>query len=381
MHITSYSDSNLLEWDAFVAANPLASYGHLSSTFALARHHSGAVNRSLMLHADDGSLIGILPLFEIESRVLGVIPHRVLASGADFPAGPLFRKALAAAAQEEGLRMLLEEAAALGHKLKADEIAINYPNVMGRVPSILKPGYLPLREYAYTERNKVYFLIDLRAEEKDLLANLRANCRNHIRSAQRKGVSVRALETRDEWLACDELNQQTLGSAKLSVKALEVIWDEFVAKGFATALAAVVDGSMVNVVVMVHFNRAAYYWFGFNRKPQPISGANQCALWEAILQCKRLKAEFLDLGSKSFAGDKLMAISTFKEAFGGAPTYSLCGALGLRPWKKQLVDLAELTLRSAPSFKFKTVKRPEPAANTVPAGPKAVVQAIGPLPS
>lgn len=339
-----YTEDKLRDWDAFVRNHPFASHGHLSANFSLARSRYGAQNRSLMMYAQDGSVTGILPLFEVQTKALRAIAGRELRSGVEFPGGPLIQERIASRRQAQALDAFAAAAMRLARRRGIDRIAIGYPNIVGGRLSIDRFGYLPLKEYGYREKNGVYYYLDLHPGEEELFRNLKENCRRNIRAARNAGARVRMLESRDEWMGCYKHNLETLSDAQLtwSPEDMAVVWDEFVAPGHASALAVMLGGQIATVVVFIHFNGAGYYWIGLNRKPYILQGANHYALWEAILHCKSRNAAVFEIGSKSFEGEKLKSISIFKERFGGTPAYALSGVLELKPVKRHLLDLADL---------------------------------------
>lgn len=339
MRVVPYDDSRRGEWDAFVDAHPMAGYGHQSATFALAAA-SSAVNHSLMLY-DEGRLQGVLPLFLVGSRVLRVVPVKTLRSGFEFPAGPLLAST-APKTIDRHLASLVGQAIAVADRLGCDSLRLTYPTITDDRTAIERYGYLPLRVFGFTETNVVSLVLDL-AGEPSFERRAAYACRQSIRRAQELGAVVSVITDRATWDRCHELNVQTMGPLALSREQMEVVWREFVENGLATPFGCVVDGEIVSVIVTLHARTASYYWLGFNRRP-PARGTAHLTLHEAIRHARDRGTRFFELGSREFSHTKQLAISRFKESFGGSPCYALDGVLERRPMKKALVDLALATV-------------------------------------
>ncbi|MGH9407488.1 MAG: GNAT family N-acetyltransferase [Terriglobia bacterium] len=335
MRIQRYDGQREL-WDNFVLSHPEGSVSQLSASFLLAERSQGARNRSLTMLADGGELAGIFPILELTHRELRLIRVRELLCG-----GPLLKPGLPRAAHQQALAAFVGEAKANAAELGADRVTISYPASAGGLLAIERYGYLPVKEFGFRELNSVGQFLDLRQEEERLFRNLDSKCRNMIRRAQKSGIAISPLTSRERWLTCHDLNVRTLGSAGYSMESLETIWDEFISRGVAAAVAAELDGRILSVAVASRLNQAAYYWLGFNEQPHSVPGANNYALWEAILLCKREGVCWFNVGSLEFsANQKQKNIAAFKAQFGGLPTYTLSGVWERRPGKRWIIEWA-----------------------------------------
>jgi hypothetical protein len=339
MKFLSYDPTKHDEWDQFVLANPQAALGHLSSQFLLAEENSSTANRSILMYEDSMQLVGLLPLYEARFSVMRMLTIRTLASSA----GPLFRPNLAPVEHGRLLDAMIDHVKSLADELRVDRISINYPSIVEGQLAIERFGFLPLRKHGFAENNMLGTYLDLRRDETILLASLEKNCRYKIRKAEKEGVKISPIETRDEWLACDSLNQQTLGSLKHSKRMMEIVWDEFIAKGHAHAFIAKYEDRAVSVEVIHTFRHSGYAWIAYNARPIVIGGANNYLLWHSMLHTKRLGASFFLMGTHEFSDDaKMQGISDFKRSFGGTPYYVLGGTLIRRKFKHHcLLALSE----------------------------------------
>ncbi len=271
-------------------------------------------------------LVGILPLQESKSSWLHVIEIRTLVSGA----GPLFRHNLAASEQRKLLDLLVAHVKSLADELRVDYVSIGYPSVIEGRLAIKHHNFFPLRTHGFTETNVVGTYLDLRRSDADLLASVEKNCRYKIRKAEKDGVSAMPIETREDWLACESLNEQTMGKHKYSRLAMEVIWDEFISRGYASAYVAMHGDRAVSVEVIQTFNDSAYLWTAFNARPM-FAGANNYLIWHCIQDAKQQGLSFFLMGTYEFSDDaKMQGISDFKKSFGGTPFYVLGGILILK---------------------------------------------------
>jgi hypothetical protein len=344
MKFLPYEPTKREEWDQFVLSNPQGALGHLSSQFLLAEDNSGTTNRSILMYQDSMQLVGILPLYEVRYLAIRMLTIRTLAS----TTGPLFRPTLAAAEQRQLLDALIDYVKSLANECGVDRVSITYPSIIEEQLAIERFGILPLRRYGFTENNMLGTYLDLRRNEADLLVSLEKTCRYKIRKAEKDGVSISPIKSREDWLGCETLNEQTLGEHKHSKRMMEIVWDEFIAKGYAHAFIAKHEDRVLSVEVIQTFRQCAYAWIAYNARPILIAGANNYLLWHSILHAKQLGASFFLMGTHEFSDDaKMQGISDFKKSFGGVPYYVLGGTLVRRKIKHHFILLFSEAARLA----------------------------------
>ncbi|MEO5895024.1 MAG: GNAT family N-acetyltransferase [Vicinamibacterales bacterium] len=369
MNVVDFSPELQGEWDAFVARHPHAAYGHLSAQFGVAAETPGLRNVSLLVR-DHRAVIAVLPLFVRERHALRVVRVRELTSGGIFPGGPLISPTLQGKAATAVLDVLLNTVAARAEVLKVDDVVITHPHVVGAQPSIVRFGYSPLLHYGYAARTGVGLLLDLSCSPDKLATGRRSGCRQSINKAYASGATVAIMADRAQWLACHELNVQTLGHLAYSERQMAAIWDGFIAAGHATAHATYVDGRVAAVTVTVHFNKSAYYWIGLNRRPLPLPGAGHLALWTAILHAQSQGCGHFELGSLDFENPKNQGISQFKQSFGGSAHQIVSAGFSVRPVRAAALALGEAIVAAArergspqPSAGPRRSKDPEPESS------------------
>lgn len=343
MEVRVYDSTKRAEWDTFVFSNPFAGTGHLSAQFVLAESSRSGINQSLMLY-ENIDLIGILPLFERNSRVLSILHKHTLASpGA---AGPLFKHSLPCSKSEEGTAVLVREMRRIAKEVNANSVSITYPSVIGERLAIERFRILPLRKYGFSETSMVGWYLDLKMSEAELFSCLDRKCRNMVRRAEKEGVTSNLISDRTDWLGCYNLVEETLGKGSVSREELEVIWDEFISRGFGYAVALKYQSHAISIVVATIFRGVCYYWYGFNAKDFPFPGCSNAALWRAIMHGKLLGSKFFLLGTCHLEADeKNLRISAFKQSFGGTPYYVLGGLLRINRKKSLALEFIAEVIR------------------------------------
>jgi hypothetical protein len=142
-------------WCTFTQEHPEVSFGHLPGLFDLAASMHGVTNRSLLAIDERKRVTALLPLFEVQSRKLRIVPWRMLVSSIEFPGGPLFSPKLPDKLREETLKQLLGHAANVARQCNASEIHIAYPTTIGAEYTIERFRFYPLRSFGFVEENIV----------------------------------------------------------------------------------------------------------------------------------------------------------------------------------------------------------------------------------
>jgi len=345
MEIIPYSPSIRDKWDTFVSDHEYAWVGHYSATFELEKEFGGE-NISCLVVDDRQNVIGILPLFLFEKRLLRkTITLRTIRSGSTLRNGPLLLETLSDKQKREALDLLVQHLIVIARASKVDDIHISYPVMHGEITCLEYYGYLPLKKYGFVEQNVVTMVKDLRSDEQALMASFQHNCRKKIRRCVEEGGEFVDVLDRAQWMDCYELNVQTFsagGTNPYSRKGLEILWDNFVETGLAEVTAIRLKGTIICVQITAVRKNACYPWILFNSKPAPIPGANNLLEWKNMLHFKERGVEYFEIGSREFADNKQIQISLFKESFQGRDTYCLDGKLILRPIKESMLRIVSL---------------------------------------
>jgi peptidoglycan pentaglycine glycine transferase (the first glycine) len=179
-------------------------------------------------------------------------------------------------------------------------------------------------------------VVDITPCEDDILAAMKQKTRYNIRSAARKGVTVRA-GTSQDLLTFYRLMQITGERDQFGIHSLDYfrsIFDLFEANQAALLLAEV-QGEVVAGLVVLAYGETAYYLFGASGNAHREKMPAYLLQWEAIRWAQghgyryydlwgipdadeaELEAEFL---TRSQAASGLWGVYRFKRGFGGQVT-------------------------------------------------------------
>lgn len=169
-------------------------------------------------------------------------------------------------------------------------------------------------------RNTV--LIDLRADQEQMLMRMKSKTRYNIRLAERRGVTVRQggigdldllyqmyahTAVRDDFLIRGQNYYQT-------------VWESFFKDDLARPLIAEVEGKPVGAVIAFWFGGRAWYIYGMSLDEHREKMFNYRLQWEAMLFAKSVGCTAYDLwgAPDTFTeDDPLWSVYRFKDGFGG----------------------------------------------------------------
>ena len=164
--------------------------------------------------------------------------------------------------------------------------------------------------------------IDLRRGEDEILAAMSGNTRRKIRVAYKKGLSVRPA-TIDDIARLYALYQVTAERDKFLIRPLEYYrraWQEFMAAGLAQALIAEYQGSAIAHVILFHFGRKCWYFYGASSNEERQRMPNYALQWEAIKWAKARGYAVYDMWGAPddfVESDPLWGVYQFKRGFRG----------------------------------------------------------------
>ena len=164
--------------------------------------------------------------------------------------------------------------------------------------------------------------IDLRRSEEELLANMSGNTRRKVRIAVKKGVTVRAASI-DDLPLLYQLYRITGERDKFLVRPFEYYqraWREFMAAGLAHALIAEFEDKAVAHVILFHFGRKCWYFYGASSNEERDRMPNYALQWEAIKWAKAQGYDVYDMWGAPDVFDEsdvLWGVYQFKQGFRG----------------------------------------------------------------
>ncbi len=166
-------------------------------------------------------------------------------------------------------------------------------------------------------------LLDIRADEVTLLAQMKEKWRYNVRLAGRKGVVVRVAETIEDVQAWYRLLETTGTRDTFGIHTLAYYlqaWRTFTPNNTARLLLAEYDGQLLAGIFVSLFARQAIYLYGASSNEQRQLMPNYLLQWEAIRWAKSCGADSYDFWGipETDAEDEAMAgVYRFKRGWGG----------------------------------------------------------------
>lgn len=205
-----------------------------------------------------------------------------------------------------------------------EDTAIDTPNPTGQ--AFMKT----LRSHGWTfSPDQVQFrntiVINLSKTEDELLAGMSQSTRRKIRIAEREGVTVRSGTAADLHILYD-LYKITGTRDEFLIRPpeyYEQAWRMFMEAGLAHPLIAEVEGKPIAHVILFHFGKKCWYFYGASSNEQRDKMPNYLLQWRAIQWAKAQGYEQYDLwGAPNVfhESDSMWGVYNFKRGFRGKVT-------------------------------------------------------------
>ena len=295
--------TNPVMWNTALAALPLA---HVLQTWEWgqfkARH--GWTPRYLLWQDEAGQACAAALVLR---RQLGCLPLRVMYA----PKGPALDYNPAT------VNAVLGDLAALARRERAIFIKID-PDVESGEWRVESGEWQESREQIQFRNTMT---IDLTQDEEALLAAMHHKTRYNIRLAGRKGVAIREGDLGDLDLLYD-MYRETAQRDGFIIRPLEYYgdaWGSFVQAGLGQPLIADVEGQPVAALILFHFGKTAYYFYGMSRNAHRDKMPNHLLQWEAMRWAKRRGCATYDLwGAPDVLdeSDPMYGVYRFKQGLG-----------------------------------------------------------------
>lgn len=168
-------------------------------------------------------------------------------------------------------------------------------------------------------------IIDLTQSEDDILMAMSQNTRRKVRQATKKGVTVRSATT-DDLRALYDLYQTTGERDDFLIRPFDyyaTLWREFMDAGLAHALIAEYEGQPIAHVVLFHFGRKCWYFYGASSDAERQRMPNYVLQWEAMRWAKSQGYQLYDMWGAPDVfdeSDSMWGVYEFKRGFRGTVT-------------------------------------------------------------
>ncbi|MCY4020702.1 MAG: peptidoglycan bridge formation glycyltransferase FemA/FemB family protein [Chloroflexi bacterium] len=169
-------------------------------------------------------------------------------------------------------------------------------------------------------RNTIKF--DLSQTEDELLMAMSGNTRRKIRAAEKKGVTVRAAGD-DDLAILYQLYRITAARDGFLIRRYDYYkraWQAFMRDRLAHALIAEYQGEPIAHVILFHFGRSCWYFYGASGDRERQRMPNYLLQWEAIKWAKAQGYAIYDMWGAPDVfdeSDSLWGVYQFKRGFRG----------------------------------------------------------------
>lgn len=167
--------------------------------------------------------------------------------------------------------------------------------------------------------------IDLEHPADDILAAMSQNTRRKVRTASKKGVTIRAASLTDMNTLYDLYRITGERDAFLTRPAeyYERAWHDFLEAGLAHALIAEVEGRAIAHVILFHFGKTCWYFYGASANEERQRMPNYALQWEAMQWAQDTGYTIYDMwgAPEQFnEADRMWGVYEFKRGFRGTVT-------------------------------------------------------------
>lgn len=169
-------------------------------------------------------------------------------------------------------------------------------------------------------RNTIH--LDLARTNDDLLRAMSANTRRKIRAAHKKEVTIRAAGL-DDLPILYRLYQVTGQRDGFLIRPFDYYrraWQTFMRAGFAHAFIADYQGKAIAQLILFHFGRKCWYFYGASSNEERNRMPNYALQWEAIQWAKSQGYAIYDMWGAPDVfdeSDRLWGVYRFKRGFRG----------------------------------------------------------------
>ena len=188
--------------------------------------------------------------------------------------------------------------------------------------------------------------LDLTQTEDDLLAAMSQNTRRKVRAAEKKGVTVRAGSPADLTTLYDLY--RTTGERDHFLTRppayYELAWRSFMGAGLAHVLIAEYDGTPMAHVILFHFGRKCWYFYGASSNAERERMPNYLLQWEALRWAKAQGYATYDMWGapdRFDESDPMWGVYEFKRGFRGVVTRHI-GAWDYAPYPPLYMAYSQL---------------------------------------
>lgn len=203
----------------------------------------------------------------------------------------------------------------------------------------------PLVDCGYEKHGYINYELRLNRNEAELFQRMNAKRRNNVRSATRRGVSIREVDFREGLDAFYQLINESYAHSRVPVvdrSLFDAVAREF-PETVSRLLIAYYQGVPVATGCFLAYKNRVLCWFaGTHRIPGVYS--TSLLFWEAIKQYASEGYEIFDLAGGGWEGEAY-GVGDFKEKFGGERTNHGRYRKIYAPWRLKVAESVYGVLR------------------------------------
>lgn len=165
--------------------------------------------------------------------------------------------------------------------------------------------------------------VDLTQSEDDILMAMSGNTRRKVRTAEKKNVTIRSASL-DDLPILYNLYQVTGERDDFLIRPFEYYkqaWQKFMEVDLAHALIAEYEGKPIAHVILLHFGKKCWYFYGASSNEERNRMPNYALQWEAMKWAKSQGYTIYDMwGAPNVfdESDSMYGVYEFKRGFRGA---------------------------------------------------------------
>jgi lipid II:glycine glycyltransferase (peptidoglycan interpeptide bridge formation enzyme) len=168
----------------------------------------------------------------------------------------------------------------------------------------------------YEYEDHLDFLINIDRNEEEIWSDIQKSRRKGINRAERDGILVRDVGTKEELSVCYDLVLETYNRFKIPMadySLFEAVFDDFSALGHADFFIAYKDDEAVGTRITLNYKEMVYDWYAGSR--MGVDYVDEALVWH-ILKTNAGKYKVFDFGGAGHP-DKPYGVREFKRRFGG----------------------------------------------------------------
>lgn len=292
------------KWEDFVLSHPQGNIfqsRYIEGVYRVTKNYE-PVSLAAVETESNGKILALLQAVIIRDAagVVGSISSRSIIQG-----GPLFIEG------EKGLEALEK---LINYYEKFLNNRAIYTQIRNSWDTEYSRGTMNILGYQYELH--LNYLIDLNRSTEEIWGDIHKPRRKGINRAEKVGIKVRKIKTREEIMDCYKVIEETYKNVRLplaDISILESAYDELYDKGLIDFYLAILDNEVVGSRVILNYKGTVHDWYAGSK--QDINYVNEAVVWHILSEFAG-KERVFDFGGAGHP-EKPYGVREFKKRFGG----------------------------------------------------------------